>query len=81
MSVSTQELYEQAKRVIRGSLPLLDWSGPAKFVLACRYCGQPFPDDIAMGVVTAHIDLHGDVEHHLDLVWIGEGPPPKGNTG
>lgn len=80
MSLTNRELYEQAKRVIRGNHP--EWGN---FVLACGRCGTSWPDNAEMGMVGTHFEIsHGEVvkaggtlDIQLDLVWIGEGPPPR----
>lgn len=66
------EHYEQAKRVLRASNPEVD------FVLACHECGSSWPESAEMGMVVTHFQItHDTDEVELDLVWIGEGPPPE----
>lgn len=77
MNASTEELYEQAKRVIRGDHP--DYGS---FILACTHCGASWPEDAEVGMVSTHFEISHDwVEGEspilLDLVFIGEGPPPE----
>lgn len=81
---TTEELYEQAKRVLRNVV--LDYNlikeGQPAFIIACKRCGMPFSDEAEVGMIGEHAELaHGiDTEKEqvtLDLIWIGEGPPPK----
>lgn len=78
MTFTTEELYEQAKRVIRGSLPDTTATG---FVLACHSCGLAFPEGAEVGMVRQHAELAHDFDGEerlkVDLVWVGEGPPPE----
>lgn len=51
------------------------------WTLACRVCGEHFPDTAALGMVQAHMQIVHDAsegaELELDLVWLGLGPAPK----
>jgi hypothetical protein len=84
----TEQLYEQAKRVLRQMLPpeVKDAQG-RPFILACSACGYAFRNDVEIGMAAEHAKAeHGadpDAEKtsvSLDLIFIGEGPPPRGNT-
>lgn len=82
MNVTDAELYEQAKRVLRGSLGTATLGGDPTFVLACHECGFAFPVEAELGMVAEHAELAHSIdvdggEMVLDLVWIGEGPPPE----
>lgn len=78
MSVNYLDLYEQAKRVLRGTLDERLTQGEP-FLLACRECGLAMPMDSEMGMVEQHVEIAhpGWTELELDLVWIGEGDPPE----
>lgn len=73
-------LYEQAKRVLRGSLGegIVDGHN---FLLACHDCGLAFPYGAEMAMLAQHAELShgfkGEGKLPLDLVYIGEGMPPK----
>lgn len=78
-----EELYEQVKRSLRRAAEDggYDPAGSG-FILACHDCGQPFPTDAEVGMVSQHAELahEGDGDKaKLDLIWIGEGPPPEPN--
>lgn len=81
----TTQLYEQAKRVIRQSLDLLDFPKAGNwndnFILACQECGLPMRNDVEVGMYADHARTHGinpdEGQMKLDLIWIGQGPPPK----
>ena len=83
---ATAALYEQAKRILRRAGEDAGYAvGQPDFILACRGCGQPFPESTEMGMVEQHMQLAhgyvaGDPPFTLDLVWIGEGPPPKARS-
>lgn len=85
MNYTTEQLYEQTKRVIRQSLDLLDFPKEGNwndnFILTCQECGLPMRNDVEIGMYADHARLHDiDVEGgemKLDLIWIGEGPPPE----
>jgi hypothetical protein len=80
---TTEQLYEQAKQVLRRMTEdagISDEQG-RWFVLACHECGLPFPTQIEVGMIGQHAETaHGiDTDSEkvvLDLIWIGEGPPP-----
>lgn len=84
---TTEELYEQAKRIIKQALDLLgfpkegNWND--NFILACHECGLPMRNDLELGIYADHARTHGinpeEGEMKLDLVWIGEGSPPQPN--
>lgn len=69
---TNRELYEQAKRLLRAAHP------GETFLLACHLCGDTWPDATEMGMIETHFQIShaGAAEVQLDLVWIGEGPPP-----
>jgi hypothetical protein len=74
-------LYEQLKKVFRETWDFGDSEDfSSNFILACKACGQAFSEKAKMGVVEAHFDVahpDADGEIELDLIWIGEGMPPK----
>lgn len=79
------ELYEQVKRVLRAGDPELTKDG---FVLACHDCGFAAPREAELGMLIQHMQLvhdrpMDDAESalELDLVWVGEGPPPVPSNG
>jgi hypothetical protein len=80
---TTEDLYEQAKRVLRQMLPpeVRDAKG-TPFIIACHFCGLAFRIDVEIGMVAEHARVeHGvagtpDDQLPLDLIFIGEGPPP-----
>lgn len=78
LGVSYQELYEQTKRVLRGTLDERLTQGEP-FLLACHECGLAFPMNAEMGMIEQHVEIaHPGLEDlQLDLVWIGEGDPPE----
>ena len=85
MDFSTEDLYEQAKRVIRQSIQLLDFPQEGtwndNFILACHECGLPMRKDIEIGMYSDHTRTH-DIDPNeekmtVDLIWIGEGLPPR----
>lgn len=85
-SYTTEDLYEQAKRSLR-HLTLdagIAKEGEPAFILACHECGLPFRTDIEIGMIGDHARVHGlDPDEGwltVDLIWIGEGPPPKGRN-
>lgn len=81
---TTEELYEQAKRSLRQmclTYDIVKPGGPA-FILACKQCGLPFRDDIEVGMVGEHASIEHNIDFDkekvtLDLIWIGDGPPPE----
>lgn len=85
MDFTTEDLYEQTKRVIRQSIILLDFPQEGtwndNFILACHECGLPMRNDIEIGMYGDHAHTHGidpnEGEMTVDLIWIGEGPPPN----
>lgn len=81
MIATTEQLYEQAKRVLRGSLTPEVLGDGSPFILACSSCGLAFPNGAEMGMVGQHAGIahewDGESRLRLDLVWIGEGPPPE----
>lgn len=84
MNATTEQLYEQAKRVIRNMVldqGLLN-EGDTAFIVACDKCGLPFSKDAEIGMIGEHASIsHGintDNESvGVELIWIGEGPPPE----
>lgn len=84
MAADPVELYEQAKRVLRQVLPenVVDANG-RPFLMACHECGLPFRNDVEMGMVAEHARAEHAIDPDtgslgLDLIWVGEGPPPEG---
>lgn len=76
--METTELYEQAKRVLRHLCEENGISHGDSFILACQECGQPFQEEAEMGMVQTHFQIsHGKDDPVLDLIFIGEGEPPK----
>lgn len=83
MNVTTEQLYEQAKQLLRAAV--IDYGiakeGEPPFLMACPDCGLPFRSDIEMGMVNDHAKTHGKSAEAgtlaLQMVWIGEGPPPE----
>lgn len=83
---TTEDLYEQAKRVLRQMLPdeVKDARG-RPFILACGECGLAFRTDVEVGMVGEHakvehgVDADAGASVSLDLIFIGEGPPPEGD--
>ncbi len=59
------------------------------FTLVCHHCGDEYGNEpqLPLGVVHAHFRAHHP-EHmgpkgnaiQLDLLWLGDGPAPKGKT-
>lgn len=74
MIFETEKLYEQAKMILRSQFP------DTQFIMACSLCGSTWPDNTEMGMVETHYQI-SHPEHaepiELDLVWIGEGKPPR----
>jgi hypothetical protein len=86
MDYTTEQLYEQVKRSLRQALVQLEIDISQPFILACSECGLPFRLDIEVGMIAEH----GRLEHNLDvddgdlsldLIFVGEGPPPEGKNG
>jgi hypothetical protein len=79
-----EDLYEQAKRVLRRMCEdagIADEKG-RWFILACSECGLPFPTGAEAGMIGEHAEIAHDVDRSatrvkVDLIWIGEGPPPE----
>lgn len=72
--------YEALKKIVRN---LLDGMGVRYdgWLLCCRACGQVWPDFAEMGMVQTHFQIsHDTAIVLLDLVWVGEGPPPERQT-
>lgn len=66
--------YEAVKKVLRFYHPDTD------FILACHDCGQSYPDNAEMGMIQTHFQISHDTDKvSLDLVFIGEGKPPRGD--
>lgn len=82
---TTEDLYEQAKRSLRHLVvdAGIAEEGEPAFILACHECGLPFRKDIEVGMAADHARTHGidpdDGKLALDLIWIGQGPPPVSN--
>jgi hypothetical protein len=82
-SFSTEELYEQAKRVLRQTLPAEILNPDDRpFIMACHECGLPFRNDVEMGMVAEHARAEHGIDPEtgsltLDLIFVGEGPPPE----
>lgn len=82
---TTEELYEQVKAVTRKMAEDAGIMNDKPFLIACHECKLPFPLQSEIGMVAEHATLaHGwqeDGEERLavDLVWVGEGPPPEGS--
>ena len=74
VKVTTEELYEQAKKVLRAA----NIASGSDFILACNVCGDSWPEKTEMGMVETHFQIsHPEAEKiSLDLIWIGIGAPP-----
>lgn len=69
-----KRLYEQIKAILRKQREF----DATQFILVCHECAEEFPDEAEMGMVEAHFELaHEHDNVVLDLVWIGEGSPPR----
>jgi hypothetical protein len=82
---TTDDLYEQAKAVLRQALPQLGIKDEQDrpFILACHECGLPFRLELEVGMLAEHARVEHDVnveeaQLKLDLIYIGHGPPPEG---
>lgn len=79
--MDVEALYEQTKRVLRGTLDER-LTGDTPFVMACHDCGLAFPLDVEIGMAAQHAETahgwqDGESPLPLDLVYIGEGEPPE----
>jgi hypothetical protein len=69
------------KRVLKNLCEENGISHGDDFIMACHNCGQPFPEKAEMGMVEAHFEIsHPGFRPSLDLIFIGEGEPPKARS-
>jgi len=56
------------------------------FALVCARCGDEYGNEpnLPLGVVAAHFGKHhpeaGPSRVELEMLWLGQGPAPKGNA-
>lgn len=71
----------------RRHVPTRNPADPGNWALVCRECRQEFHSNTTVGVAAAHYrqlhpgayaQLEDDSDVHLELVWKGVGPAPKG---
>jgi hypothetical protein len=64
--------------------------GSSDLILVCHFCGDDYGNepDLPVGVVAAHfkkhhpaeVDADGNPKVTLDMLWLGQGPAPKGRA-